>query len=54
VSVGGLLALGYGLRNKEKKKEKKRRSENCTEGTLTKIGSKWLKKDRSKGNLAVE
>jgi hypothetical protein len=23
VSVGGLLALGYGLRNKSKKKEKK-------------------------------
>jgi hypothetical protein len=38
-----LLALGYGLRKIVNKKEKKRRSANCTERTLTEIGSKWSK-----------
>jgi hypothetical protein len=41
-----LLALGYGLRNKAKKKEKKRRSTNCMEDTLTEIESKWSKKQK--------
>jgi hypothetical protein len=43
VSVGGLLALGYGLGNKVKKKEEKRRSVNCVEDAWIEIGSKWLK-----------
>jgi hypothetical protein len=43
VSVGGLLGLGYGLRKKSKRKEEKRRSTNCAEGTLTESGSKWPK-----------
>jgi hypothetical protein len=58
VSVGGLLALGYGLRKKAKKKENKRRSVNCTEVTLTEIGLKWLKKHKRRrkvrGKLVIE
>jgi hypothetical protein len=46
VSVGRPVGHGYGLRKKAKKKEKKRRSANCAEGTLTEIGSKWLKKKK--------
>jgi len=42
----GPIGPRYGLRKKAKKKEKKRRSANCVEGTLTEIGSKWLKKQK--------
>jgi hypothetical protein len=38
-----MLVLRYGLRKKVKKKEKKIRSANYVEGTLTDIGSKWSK-----------
>jgi hypothetical protein len=37
---------GYGLRKKAKKNEKKRRSVNCVEGTLTEIELKWLNKKK--------
>jgi hypothetical protein len=45
------LALGYGLRKKLKKKEEKRRSTNCTEGTLTENGSKWSKKQKRRSEV---
>jgi hypothetical protein len=41
-----VLALSYGLRKKENKKENNRRSVNYAKGTLNKIGSKWLKKQK--------
>jgi hypothetical protein len=41
-----VLALGYEVRNKVRKKERKRRSANYAEGTLTEIGSKWPKKKK--------
>jgi adenylosuccinate synthase len=46
VSVGGMLALSYGLRKKARKKEEKRKSTNCTKGTLTRNGSKWSRKKK--------
>jgi hypothetical protein len=45
------LALGYGLRKKSKKKEEKRRSTNCAEGTLTENGSKWSKKQKRRSEV---
>jgi hypothetical protein len=39
VSVGGMLALGYGLRKKLKNKKEERGSTNYAEGTLTENGS---------------
>ena len=41
-----MLALGYGSRKKSKKKEEKRGSTNCAEGTWTEDGSKWSKKQK--------
>jgi hypothetical protein len=43
VSVGGLLALGYG---RKRILQKKRRNTNYAEGRLTDIRSKWLKKQK--------
>ena len=51
VSVGGLLALGYEVRKKSRKKERKIQSANCTEGTLTDIGSKWKKKQKRRNGV---
>jgi hypothetical protein len=46
-----LLALGYGLRKKENKKEAKRRSTNYVEGTLTENGSKWSKNKKRRSEV---
>jgi hypothetical protein len=43
VSVGGLLALGYGSLQRLRKEA---RSENCMEDKLTEIGSKWPKEQK--------
>jgi hypothetical protein len=43
-----MLALGYGLRKKAKNKEKERQSMNYAEGTVTEIGSKWVKEAEKK------
>jgi hypothetical protein len=43
VSVGDLLALGYG---RLRRLRKEARSENCTENTLTEVGSKWKKEKK--------
>jgi hypothetical protein len=53
ISVVGVLqlALGYGLRNKAKKKEEKRRSVNCAEDAWTEIGSKWPKKQKRRSEV---
>jgi hypothetical protein len=51
VSVGGLLALGYVLRKKEKIKEEERQSMKCAEGTQTEEGSKWLKKQKRRNEV---
>jgi hypothetical protein len=44
VSVGGLLALGYVLRKKEKIKEEEIQSTKCAKGTQMEEGLKWSKK----------
>jgi hypothetical protein len=46
-----MLGLGYGLRKKSKKKEEKRRSTNCVEGTLTENGSKWPKERKRRSEV---
>jgi hypothetical protein len=46
-----VLALGYVLRKKEKTKEEERQSTNCSEGTLTEEGSKWLKKQKRRSEV---
>jgi hypothetical protein len=43
VSVGGLLALGYGLWSKGENKEEERQVTNYAEGEATEIGAKWAK-----------
>jgi hypothetical protein len=51
VSVGGLLALGQILKNESKIKEEERQSMKCAEGTQTKEGSKWLKKQKRRSEV---
>jgi hypothetical protein len=49
-----VLALGYGLRNKAKKKEGKRRSMNYAEDAWSKWSKKQKRRSEVRGNLVVE
>jgi hypothetical protein len=49
-----MFPLGHVSRKKTKIKEEEIQSMKCTEGTQTEEGSKWLKKEKSKGKQVVE